>query len=210
MRYILLGGPGAGKGTQSAFICKETSLPHISTGDIFREHIREKSELGKKLGEYISRGELVPDELTIQILNERLKKSDCANGFVLDGFPRTIPQAEMLDKNQNIDAVVNINVTDDTIVKRMAGRRTCAKCSSTYHIIHNKPEKDDVCDKCSGNLVQRDDDKEETVKNRLVTYHKQTKPLIDYYKEQGNLIDIDGEQELSNITADIFKALGLN
>ena len=210
MRYILLGGPGAGKGTQAKFLCERTSLPHISTGDIFREHIRNKSELGKKLNEYISRGALVPDELTFQILEGRLKEIDCANGFVLDGFPRTIPQAKMLDKNHNIDVVINIDVNEDTIISRMAGRRSCSKCGASYHIVHNRPEREDICDKCDNELIQREDDKAETVRNRLHVYYKQTEPLIDYYKAQNKLIYINGEQDMTRTTADIFEALGLN
>ena len=214
MNLILLGAPGAGKGTQATVLCEKAGVPHISTGDIFRENIKNNTQLGIEAKKYMDAGALVPDELTIQIVKDRLQKDDCAKGFVLDGFPRTIPQAEMLDaelKAQGIaiDAVINIDVKDDVIIKRMSGRRTCSKCSTPYHTIYNKPKQEGICDACGGELVQRADDKEETVKNRLETYHEQTEPLIKYYGDQDKVIDFDGQKDIDEISQDIFNALGL-
>ena len=190
MKIIMLGAPGAGKGTQAKMIADKYQIPHISTGDIFRSNIKEGTELGKEAKTYMDKGLLVPDELTVKILLDRVAKDDCKNGYVLDGFPRTIPQAEVLDEalaklNDKIDYAIDVDVPDKNIIRRMSGRRACLACGATYHIEHIPPKTEGICDRCGKELVQRDDDKEETVKNRLNVYHEQTQPLIDYYKNQG-------------------------
>jgi len=211
MNIILLGPPGAGKGTQAKKIAENYKVPHISTGDILRENISNNTPLGIKARSYMSRGELVPDELLITIIKERLSRQDCTNGFLLDGYPRTIPQADALhmiltESNRNIDVVLNIDVDDEELIKRLSGRRMC-KCGASYHVIFNLPEKDGVCNLCKGKLYQREDDKEEAIKNRLIVYKKQTQPLIEYYNDKGLIRTIDGGQEILMIFEDIKKVL---
>lgn len=213
MKIIMLGAPGAGKGTQAKMIAEKYSIPHVSTGDIFRANIKEGTELGKEAKQYMDQGLLVPDELTVKILLDRVAKEDCKNGYVLDGFPRTIPQAEVLDKalgelGDQIDYAVNVDVPDENIVRRMGGRRACLTCGATYHIEHVPPKKEGICDKCGAELVLRDDDKPETVKNRLDVYHKQTQPLIDFYTKQGVLKTVDGTQDMKDVFAAITEILG--
>ena len=213
MKIIMLGAPGAGKGTQAKKIAEKYLIPHISTGDIFRFNIKEGTELGKKAKEYMDQGALVPDELTIGMLMDRIQKDDCKDGYVLDGFPRTIPQAESLrkaitDMGQKIDFAINVDVPDENIINRMSGRRACTSCGATYHIVYNKSKVPGVCDVCGSELVLRDDDKPETVKKRLAVYHDQTRPLIDYYKEAGVLVNVDGTQELNKVFSDITDILG--
>lgn len=213
LRTILLGPPGAGKGTQAVKIVEKYNIPHISTGDIFRENIKNETELGKKAKSYMDRGELVPDELVVEIATDRLTKDDCKNGFLLDGFPRTIFQAEKLDdflakRGEKIDKVINIDVETEALVKRITGRRVCKSCGASYHVVNIPPKKDGVCDVCNGELVQRADDTEETVLNRIDVYNKQTKPLVDYYEKAGVIANIDGNKDLDDVLADIIKALG--
>lgn len=208
MKIIMLGAPGAGKGTQAKMIADKYNIPHISTGDIFRANIKNGTELGKKAKEYMDQGALVPDELTTNLVVDRIQQDDCSNGYVLDGFPRTIPQAECLDAalkdlNDKIDFAINIEVPDENIVRRMSGRRACLSCGATYHIEHVPPKKEGICDRCSSKLVLRDDDKPETVLKRLGVYHEQTQPLIDYYSKADVLVDVDGTQEMM----DVFKAI---
>ena len=213
MKIIMLGAPGAGKGTQAKMIAEKYGVPHVSTGDIFRANIKEGTELGKEAKQYMDQGLLVPDELTVKILLDRVAKDDCKNGYILDGFPRTIPQAEVLDKALNelgdkIDYAIDVDVPDENIVKRMGGRRACLTCGATYHIEHVPPKKEGICDKCGSELVLRDDDKPETVKNRLSVYHEQTQPLIDFYTEKGVLRTVDGTQDMKDVFAAIVKILG--
>ena len=212
LRTILLGPPGAGKGTQAVKIVEKYNIPHISTGDIFRENIKNQTELGKRAKAYIDRGELVPDELVVEIATDRLTKDDCKNGFLLDGFPRTIFQAEKLDefltqRGEKLDKVINIDVEKDALVKRITGRRVCKSCGASYHVVNIPPKKDGICDLCSGELIQRADDTEETVLNRIDVYNKQTKPLVDYYDKAGVIINIDGNKDLDDVLADIIKGL---
>ena len=213
MKIIMLGAPGAGKGTQAKMIADKYQIPHISTGDIFRANIKNGTELGKEAKKYMDQGLLVPDELTVKILLDRVAQSDCANGYVLDGFPRTIPQAEVLDKaltelNDKIDYAINVDVPDENIVKRMSGRRACVACGATYHIEHIPPKKEGVCDKCGETLILRDDDKPETVLNRLKVYHDQTQPLIDFYTKKGVLKSVDGTVDMQDVFASIVAILG--
>lgn len=213
MKIIMLGAPGAGKGTQAKQIATKYSIPHISTGDIFRANIKNGTELGKKAKEYMDQGLLVPDELTCDLVVDRIKQDDCKNGFVLDGFPRTIPQAEALsnalDKmNQSMDYAIDVDVPDENIVKRMSGRRACLECGATYHVVSIPPKKEGVCDACGSELVLRDDDKPETVQKRLDVYHEQTQPLIDYYNKQGILKSVDGTKPMEEVFAAIVKILG--
>ena len=196
MKIIMLGAPGAGKGTQAKMIAKEYGLPHVSTGDIFRANIKNGTQLGMEAKKYMDQGLLVPDELTVRILLDRVSQADCANGYVLDGFPRTIPQAEVLEEALNklgdrIDYAIDVDVPDENIIKRMSGRRACLTCGATYHIEHIPPKKEGICDVCGSKLVLRDDDKAETVKNRLEVYHKQTQPLIDFYTRKGGTLPMD-------------------
>lgn len=208
MKLILLGAPGAGKGTQAEAICKHFSIPAISTGSIIRDALKSGTEMGKKAKSFLDEGNLVPDDMVIGIIKERLKKDDCKNGFILDGFPRTIPQAEALDKmGIDIDKVIDFEVSDEEIISRMSGRRVCESCGASYHIIHKRPMTDDVCDKCSGTLVQRKDDHPDTVNARLRVYHDQTESLKDYYSKQGKLIVIEGKGKIENITQQILSAL---
>ena len=213
MKIIMLGAPGAGKGTQAKMIAEKYGIPHVSTGDIFRANIKNGTELGMEAKKYMDQGMLVPDELTVKILLDRVAQEDCANGYVLDGFPRTIPQAEVLDKaltelNDAIDYAINVDVPDENIVKRMSGRRACLACGATYHIEHIPPKQEGVCDKCGQELVLRDDDKPETVLNRLKVYHDQTQPLIDFYTAKGVLKTVDGTVDMKDVFAAIVAILG--
>ena len=213
MKIIMLGAPGAGKGTQAKMIAEKYSIPHISTGDIFRYNIKNGTELGKEAKKYMDQGLLVPDELTVKILLDRVAQDDCKNGYVLDGFPRTIPQAEVLEEaltklGDKIDYAINVEVPDENIVKRMGGRRACVNCGATYHIEHVPPKKEGICDNCGSALVQREDDKPETVKNRLSVYHKQTQPLIDFYNGKGVLRTVDGTVDMKDVFNAIVAILG--
>ena len=213
MKIIMLGAPGAGKGTQAKMIADKYGVPHISTGDIFRANIKNGTELGMEAKKYMDQGLLVPDELTVRILLDRVAQDDCKNGYVLDGFPRTIPQAEVLDSEltklgDHIDYAINVDVPDENIVKRMSGRRACLTCGATYHIEHVPPKKEGICDVCGSELVLRDDDKPETVKNRLNVYHEQTQPLIDFYTKIGVLQTVDGTVPMEEVFAAITAILG--
>ncbi len=213
LRAILLGLPGAGKGTQAVKIVEKYHIPHISTGDIFRENIKNNTELGRRAREYMSKGELVPDDLVVEIATDRLLRTDCENGFLLDGFPRTVFQAEKLDQflkahDQKLDVVIAIEVGKKELFTRLSGRRVCKSCGAGYHIVNIPPRKEGICDVCGGELLQRDDDKAETVKNRIDVYEAQTKPLTDYYKKAGNLREIDGSGDVDKVFNDIVKALG--
>lgn len=209
MNIILFGAPGAGKGTQAEAISENKSIPTISTGNIIREALKSGSELSAKVKDYMAGGGLVPDEIVIEIIKERVAKDDCKNGFILDGFPRTIPQAEALDNmGIKIDKVIEINVSDAIIIDRMSGRRVCEVCGSSYHLTNKKPQQDGICDKCQGTLVQREDDQPDTVKNRLKVYHEQTKPLEQYYNRQGKLTVVNGDGKSIAETVDlVLKAL---
>lgn len=212
MKIVMLGAPGAGKGTQAKKIADAYGIPHISTGDIFRANIKAGTALGKKAKEYMDKGGLVPDEVTIGMLLDRIHEADCEKGYVLDGFPRTIPQAESLTKalaaeGSRIDAAVDIEVPDENIVNRMGGRRACLSCGSTYHIVYAAPKQEGICDRCGSPLVLRDDDKPETVQKRLAVYHEQTQPLIEYYGEAGVLKEVDGTQDMEKVFADIKAVL---
>ncbi|TQI67158.1 adenylate kinase [Clostridium sp. KNHs216] len=208
MNLILLGAPGAGKGTQAEVICSRYNIPAISTGNIIREALKSGTEMGVRAKSFVDAGKLVPDEVVIGIIKERLANDDCKNGFVLDGFPRTIPQAEALDKmGVRIDRVLNIEVSDETIVQRMSGRRVCENCGASYHLLYKKPEVEGVCSKCGGTLVQRKDDHPDTVKERLNVYHEQTEPLKDYYLKQGKLCTVEGQEDVGHTTKLILAAL---
>ncbi len=208
MNIILLGAPGAGKGTQAAVICDYLKIPTISTGNIIRAALKSGTEMGLKAKAFIDNGQLVPDEVVIGIIRERLAEPDCANGFILDGFPRTIPQAEALDSmGVQIDKVVDIDVSDQEIVHRLSGRRVCESCGATYHLDYNKPAAEGICDACAGALVQRKDDSPETIRQRLAVYHEQTKPLENYYRAQGKLSVVSGEGEIGEITRLTIAAL---
>lgn len=212
MKIIMLGAPGAGKGTQAQMIADKFGIPHISTGDIFRENVKNGTELGMEAKKYMDQGLLVPDELTVKILLDRVAKDDCENGYVLDGFPRTIPQAEVLDAaikelGDKIDYAINVDVPDENIIRRMSGRRACLACGATFHIEHIPPKQEGICDRCGKELVLRDDDREETVKNRLDVYHKQTQPLIDFYTKQGILKTVDGTADMKDVFTAIIAIL---
>lgn len=213
MKIIMLGAPGAGKGTQAKMLAEKYGIPHISTGDIFRANIKNGTELGKKAKAYMDQGMLVPDELTVDLVIDRVQKDDCVKGYILDGFPRTIPQAEALTKalsgrGEKIDAAVDVEVPDEAIVTRMSGRRACVKCGATYHIVYNPTKTEGICDACGDALILREDDKPETVQKRLTVYHEQTQPLIDYYKTLGVLVEVDGTKNLNDVFADICAILG--
>lgn len=213
MKIIMLGAPGAGKGTQAKKIAEKYQIPHISTGDIFRANIKGGTELGMKAKTFMDQGMLVPDEITIGMLMDRIGQEDCINGYVLDGFPRTIPQAESLTKalaerGEKVDYAINVDVPDENIINRMSGRRACLGCGATYHITFNPPVKEGICDTCGQKLVLRDDDKPETVKKRLDVYHQQTQPLIDYYKNAEVLAEVDGTQPMDAVFQGIVEILG--
>ncbi len=212
MKIIMLGAPGAGKGTQAKMIADRYSIPHISTGDIFRANIKNGTELGKKAKEYMDQGLLVPDELVCDLVVDRVQQPDCEKGYVLDGFPRTIPQAESLDAaleklGTAVEYAINVDVPDENIVRRMSGRRACVACGATYHIEHIPPKKEGICDRCGSELILRDDDKPETVTRRLDVYHNQTQPLIDYYTAKQILVDVDGTKNMDEVFSDIVKIL---
>lgn len=213
MKIIMLGAPGAGKGTQAKKIAETYNIPHISTGDIFRANIKNKTELGTKAKAFMDQGLLVPDELVVDLVVDRVGQKDCENGYVLDGFPRTIPQAEALDaalkeKGEKIDVAVNIEVPDENIISRMSGRRACVKCGATYHLVYNPTQKEGICDACGEQLILRDDDKPETVKKRLDVYHEQTQPLIAYYTQAGALKEVDGTVDMEEVFKAITTILG--
>ena len=213
MKIIMLGAPGAGKGTQAKIIADKYGVPHISTGDIFRANIKNGTELGKEAKGYMDKGLLVPDELTVRLLLDRVAQDDCSNGYVLDGFPRTIPQAEVLDSEltklgDSVDFAVDVDVPDENIIRRMSGRRACLNCGATYHIVNIPPKKEGICDVCGSELVLRDDDQPETVKNRLKVYHEQTQPLIEYYTGKGVLRTVDGTLPMEEVFDAIVKILG--
>ncbi len=208
MKIIMLGAPGAGKGTQAEKIAEKYSIPHISTGDIFRKNIKEGTDLGKEAKQYMDEGKLVPDELTVRLLLDRVANDDCSKGYILDGFPRTIPQAEALDAElkrlgEDIDYAIDVEVPDENIINRMSGRRACPKCGATYHLKYIPPKKEGICDECQTELIIRDDDKPETVKNRLKVYHEQTQPLIEFYDKKKILRTVDGTVDAE----DVFKAI---
>ena len=213
MKIIMLGAPGAGKGTQAKMIADKYGVPHVSTGDIFRANIKNGTELGMEAKKYMDQGLLVPDELTVKILLDRVAQKDCKDGYVLDGFPRTIPQAQVLDGEltklgESIDYAIDVNVPDENIINRMSGRRACLACGATYHIAHVPPKQEGICDRCGKELVLRDDDKPETVKNRLEIYHEQTQPLIDFYTEKGVLKTVDGTVPMNEVFEAIVAILG--
>lgn len=208
MKLILLGAPGAGKGTQAEKICEKLSIPAISTGNIIREALKNGTEMGLKAKSFIDAGQLVPDEVVIGIIKDRLAQNDCANGFILDGFPRTIPQAEALDEmGVEIDKVIDIEVPDEKITDRMSGRRVCKECGASYHLLYKKPEKEGVCNLCGGELIQRKDDHPDTVLDRLKVYHEQTEPLKDFYAKKGKLRIVEGQEKVEDTTAATFRAL---
>ena len=213
MKIIMLGAPGAGKGTQAKQIADKYHIPHISTGDIFRANIKNGTELGNKAKQYMDQGLLVPDELTCDLVMDRIKQDDCENGFVLDGFPRTIPQAEALTAalekiNEKMDYAIDVDVPDENIVRRMGGRRVCLNCGATYHIKYNPTKVEGICDCCGKKVILRDDDKPETVKKRLDVYHDQTQPLIEYYKKAGVLAEVDGTLDMEEVFQAIVRILG--
>ena len=212
MKIIMLGAPGAGKGTQAKMLSERYGIPHISTGDIFRMNIKNNTELGQKAKGYMDAGQLVPDELVVDLVVDRIKAKDCMKGFILDGFPRTIPQAEALDyalnnQNEKIDYAINVDVTDENIIKRMSGRRACVGCGATYHLVYNPTKTEGVCDVCGEKLILRDDDKPETVQKRLDVYHEQTQPLIDYYNKKEVILTVDGTQDIDVVYDEITKVL---
>ena len=213
MKIIMLGAPGAVKGTQAIMIAEKYGIPHVSTGDIFRANIKNNTPLGQEAKTYMDKGMLVPDELTVKILLDRVSADDCKNGYVLDGFPRTIVQADVLKDaltklGEKVDYAINVDVPDENIIKRMGGRRACLKCGATYHIEHVPPKKEGICDNCGEKLVLRDDDQPETVKKRLDVYHEQTQPLIDYYEKEGVLKNVDGTKDMNAVFNDICGILG--
>lgn len=208
MRIILLGAPGAGKGTQAVLLSKKLDLPQISTGDIFRHNLMNKTPLGKMAKEYIDKGHLVPDEITVSIIQDRITKDDCKNGFILDGFPRTLPQSKSLDKvlderGITLDCAINFDVADEVIAKRLTGRRVCPICGKTFHIEHEPPKEHDICDICHASLTQRVDDREETVIKRLLAYHEQTEPLIEYYQRRNILVILDATKSIDEISSEV-------
>ena len=215
MNIVLMGPPGAGKGTQADVMARNLFVPHISTGDIFRANIKAGTELGQLANQYISKGDLVPDEVTLAMINDRLPEDECAKGFILDGLPRTIGQADALEailaeQGKQLDKVVNIDVPEELLIARLCGRRVCRNCSQTYHLENNPPTEAGRCDECGGELYQRADDSEETIKNRLEVYRAQSEPLIAYYEQKGLLLSINGNQTINNVLMDIGKGLGQN
>jgi len=214
MKIIMLGAPGAGKGTQAKKIAEVCKIPHISTGDIFRANIKDGTKLGQKAKEYMDQGLLVPDELVCDLVVDRIQQPDCKEGYILDGFPRTIPQAEALTNalnaiDENMEYAINIEIPDDNIIRRMSGRRACVGCGATYHLVYNPPKVENICDVCGDKLILREDDKPETVKKRLDVYHNQTQPLIDYYEKQNILREVDGTKNMDEVFKDILKILGV-
>lgn len=214
MKLVLLGAPGAGKGTQAVELSKVLDIPHISTGYIFREQMDYNTELGIKANQYISKGQLVPDDVTIEIIKDRIFQQDCSNGFILDGFPRTLKQAEELDKildahNEKIDKVLNICIEDQTVINRLSGRRVCPACGASYHIFYNPPNKSEFCNECNGKLIRRDDDNPDIVRKRLKVYHEETKPLIAYYQNQNKLLSIPSEEDVERSFINTLTALGV-
>ncbi len=207
MKLILLGAPGAGKGTQASRLAEHYGIPHISTGDIFRANLKEQTELGRKAKTYMDSGLLVPDELTVDLVMDRLAKEDCRSGYILDGFPRTLAQASALDERDEVDAAVDVEVPDAKIVSRMAGRRVCPACGEPYHTEWKVPKKEGICDRCGAKLIIRADDEPETVAKRLAVYHEQTAPLIGHYKSAGKLIEVDGTLSVEAVTDEIIKSL---
>ncbi|HHV34876.1 MAG TPA: adenylate kinase [Syntrophomonadaceae bacterium] len=213
MRILIMGPPGAGKGTQAARIASFCEIPHISTGDIFRTEIKESSELGKKIKSYLDTGKLVPDEVTVMVIKKRLQQPDCSRGFLLDGFPRTIPQAEALDgiliglSKNRLDLVINISVDAQVLLERLTGRRVCRNCGDTYHILYQPPQKDEICDRCGGDLYQRSDDTAETVSNRLDVYQRQTAPLLEYYQKRDIVQEVNGELSIDQVFKEIEKVI---
>lgn len=214
MRLIIFGAPGAGKGSQAPMLTQKFGIPHISTGDIFRYNIKNGTELGLRVKEYLDKGELVPDELTVGIVKDRLGMDDCANGFLLDGYPRNIPQAEALEeflaeKGSAVDKVINLEVDEEIIIKRLSGRRVCLACGAIYNVFNSAPSEEGKCDKCGAAVIQRDDDKEETVRERLRIFHEQTEPLIDFYRRKGVLVTVRGGTTVEETSGEILKALGV-
>ncbi len=210
MKLTIMGPPGGGKGTQAEILRDKLGVTHISTGAIIRNAIREKTQLGIIAEEYIEKGQLVPDELIIDMISHRLSEKDCENGYILDGFPRTLPQADAMDKiGIKLDAALNLEVADDVIVKRLGGRRECKKCAAPYHVEFNPPKEDGVCDKCGGILITRDDDVPETIRQRLDVYHQQTEPLINFYNEKGLLVSVAGRENIEETTEAVLDALGV-
>jgi adenylate kinase len=212
---ILLGPPGAGKGTQAALVSQQAGVAHVATGDLFRENIRNQTELGKQAKAYVDRGELVPDQLTVRMLLDRLDRPDTQKGVLLDGFPRTVDQAKALDdalkgRGQAVDKVLYINVGEEEVIARLGGRWTCRQCGAVYHQVFSPPKTPGRCDQCGGELYQRDDDKPETVRNRLSVYNQQTAPLVDYYRQAGKLLEVNGEQDAEAVGKDLLKAAGLS
>lgn len=210
MKLTIIGPPGGGKGTQAEILSERMAIPHISTGAIIRNAIREKTQLGLLAKDYIERGQLIPDELAIDMVSHRLGEKDCENGYILDGFPRTLPQARAMDGiGIELDRVLNLMVADDAIVERLSGRSECKTCAAPYHVKFNPPEKEGVCDKCGGALISRDDDVPETIRKRLNVYHQETEPLIDFYKEKNLLVNVAGRDTIEGTTQEVLEALGV-
>jgi len=212
LRLVIVGPPGAGKGTQSARISSKYGIPHVSTGDMFREILRREDQLASRVRRYVESGELVPDELVVEMVRDRICRPDCERGFILDGFPRTLSQAEALDKmlreaNKDLDAVLYLRVSEEAVVRRLSRRRVCESCGAIYHLDHSPPKMPGVCDRCGGRIVQRDDDREEVVRERLRVYHRQTEPLVGYYRQRGILIEVDGCKKMDQVWEDIQRAL---
>ncbi len=207
MRLVLLGAPGAGKGTVAKKLVERYGIPQISTGDLLRAAVAEQTELGKKAKSYMDAGELVPDSLVIDLIRHRLAQEDCKEGFILDGFPRTVAQAEALEQITDLDSVINLEVSDEEVVRRLSGRRTCKQCGAIYHIQNIPPKVPGKCDRCGGELFQRDDDREEAIRNRLKVYRSQTMPLLQYYEQRGKLYNVDGQAGVDNVTAEVVKIL---